>query len=186
MNHKALSCAVLLASGVLVSQAPEPAAAAQAKVYVYGPGGPLPAMKVAAEVFGKANNVAGRLGDIGTVKAFRANITTYAANSADARAAWEKDKSLDTVSIYRLRQIGPDAADLAVGLIDPPGLARLTGKAIPATLKFRHETLLLAHNRRVSEGTAAFGHHLHQVSEAQFEAQIPPHTWSAPLEGLQP
>jgi hypothetical protein len=30
--------------------------------------------------------------------------------------------------------------------------------------------------RRVGEGKAALGHHLHQVTEAQLEAQIPPHT----------
>jgi hypothetical protein len=47
---------------------------------------------------------------------------------------------------------------------------------VPATLKFRHETLHPAHDRRVGEGKAAFGHHLHQVTEAQLEAQIPPHT----------
>jgi hypothetical protein len=72
----------------------------------------------------------------------------------------------DLSSIYRSIQIGPDAADLDIGLIDPPGLAGLAGKVVPATLKFRHEALHPAQDRRVGEGKAAFGHHLHQVTEA--------------------
>jgi hypothetical protein len=32
------------------------------------------------------------------------------------------------------------------------------------------------HNGGVSQRQAAFGHHLHQVSEAELEAQVPPHT----------
>jgi hypothetical protein len=33
-----------------------------------------------------------------------------------------------------------------------------------------------AHNRRVRQGQATFGHHLYQIPEAQLEAKIPPHT----------
>jgi hypothetical protein len=32
------------------------------------------------------------------------------------------------------------------------------------------------HDGGVSHRQAAFGHHLHQVSEAELEAQVPPHT----------
>ena len=39
MNRKALSSAVFLALGVLMFQVPEPAAAAQPTVFVFGPGG---------------------------------------------------------------------------------------------------------------------------------------------------
>ena len=32
------------------------------------------------------------------------------------------------------------------------------------------------HDGGVSDRQAAFGHHLHQVSEAELDAQVPPHT----------
>lgn len=178
----------------------KPAAAAAPTIYVYGPGGPLPAMKQAAVTFGKMHHVdvvvtggptpawlnsakkngdvifsgsetmmttfiepmggkidpttvsplylraaailvrpgnpdhitgikdllkpgkhilvvngagqqglwedvAGRMGDINAVKAFRANITTYADNSAVARNAWEKDKSLNAWLIWTIWQV---------------------------------------------------------------------------------
>lgn len=58
-------------------------------------------------------DVAGRLGDIATVKAFRANITTYAGNSADARKAWETDKSLNAWLIWNIWQVSnPKLADI--------------------------------------------------------------------------
>ncbi len=44
---------------------------------------------------GMWEDVAGRLGDIASVRTFRSNIATYAANSALARQAWTEDKSLD-------------------------------------------------------------------------------------------
>lgn len=176
-------------------------------VHVYGPGGPLPAMKEAAEVFGKANgvevsvvggptpswldkakadgdvifsgsetmmsdfeaalpeellpatieplylrpsailvrpgnpgkidgiadllkpghrilvvngagqnglweDVAGRLGSISAVKAFRANIARVAKNSAEAKQAWAQDKTLDAWLIWTIWQkANPSLAD---------------------------------------------------------------------------
>jgi accessory colonization factor AcfC len=199
MNRKySLLVAALISMAVLPFA--KPASAAQPTVYVYGPGGPLPAMKQAAAAFGKMHNVnvivtggptpawlnsaktngdvifsgsetmmttfieqfggeidpasvtplylraaailvrpgnpdhitgisdllkpgqhilvvngsgqqglwedvVGRMGDIATVKAFRANITTYADNSAVARTAWEKDKSLNAWLIWTIWQV---------------------------------------------------------------------------------
>jgi accessory colonization factor AcfC len=40
-------------------------------------------------------DIAGRLGDIRTVRAFRKNITLFAKTSADAKEAWNGDKSFD-------------------------------------------------------------------------------------------
>lgn len=40
-------------------------------------------------------DIAGRRGNIGTVKAFRANIVNFAKNAADARQAWINDRSID-------------------------------------------------------------------------------------------
>ncbi len=50
-------------------------------------------------------DVAGRLGDINSVKAFRANIKTYADNSAEAREAWIADKSLNAWLIWNIWQV---------------------------------------------------------------------------------
>lgn len=50
-------------------------------------------------------DVAGRLGDINSVKAFRANIKTYAGNSAEARKAWVADKSLNAWLIWNIWQV---------------------------------------------------------------------------------
>ena len=57
-------------------------------------------------------DVAGRLGDIANVQAFRANIVTVAANSAQARQAWIEDKSLDAWLIWTIWQVAnPTLAD---------------------------------------------------------------------------
>lgn len=177
-------------------------------VFVYGPGGPLPAMKEAAEVFGKKNNItvevsagptkkwiekakkdadviysgsehmmtdfvegmegridetsifplymrpmailvrpgnpkgirdfpdllkpgtkvivvqgagqtglwediAGRKGDIGTVRKFRNNIVAFAPNSAEAKKIWTEKNDLDAWLIYNIWQkANPTLADL--------------------------------------------------------------------------
>jgi len=57
-------------------------------------------------------DVAGRLGDIANVQAFRANIVKVAANSAQARQAWIEDKSLDAWLIWTIWQVAnPTLAD---------------------------------------------------------------------------
>ncbi len=253
MKYKALLGAVLLATGELVSQAAEPAAAAQAKVYVYGPGGPLPAMKEAAEVFGKANNVdvvvtggptpawlpaakanadiiysgsetmmttfisqlggridpssvtplylrsaailvrpgnpehitgitdllkpghhilvvngagqqglwedvAGRLGNIRTVKAFRANITTYAANSADARAAWEKDKSLDAWLIWTIWQVSNPTLATTVPIEPSYEIYRDSGLALTRQGETNPQAVAFSRFLQSPQGGKIFAH----------------------------
>jgi len=57
-------------------------------------------------------DVAGRLGDIKSVKAFRSNIAKVAANSAVAKQAWTEDKSLDAWLIWTIWQTAnPTLAD---------------------------------------------------------------------------
>ena len=51
---------------------------------------------------GMWEDVAGRLGDIASVRAFRSNIVTYAGNSAPARQAWTEDRSLDAWLIWSI------------------------------------------------------------------------------------
>lgn len=50
-------------------------------------------------------DVAGRLGDIATVKAFRANVVRFAANSAEARQAWVDDRTIDAWLIWSIWQV---------------------------------------------------------------------------------
>lgn len=57
-------------------------------------------------------DVAGRLGDIASLRAFRANIVTVARNSAEARQAWLADPSLNAWLIWNIWQVAnPTLAD---------------------------------------------------------------------------
>jgi len=58
-------------------------------------------------------DVAGRKGNIQTVRAFRKNIAVYAGNSAEARKAWVETKDLDAWLIWNIWQVAnKDLADL--------------------------------------------------------------------------
>ena len=58
-------------------------------------------------------DMAGRKGNIQTVRAFRKNIAVFAANSAEARKAWVDTKDLDTWLIWNIWQVAnKDLADL--------------------------------------------------------------------------
>ena len=57
-------------------------------------------------------DVAGRMGDIGAVKALRANIGQFAATSADAKQTWTADTSYDAWLIWNIWQVAnPTIAD---------------------------------------------------------------------------
>ena len=57
-------------------------------------------------------DVAGRLGDLRTIRMFRSNITTVAKTSADAKKAWDSDKALDAWLIWGIWQVAnPKIAD---------------------------------------------------------------------------
>lgn len=57
-------------------------------------------------------DVAGRLGRIADVKAFRANVVRVAKNSAEAKQAWIEDKSIDAWLIWSIWQVAnPTLAD---------------------------------------------------------------------------
>ncbi len=58
-------------------------------------------------------DMAGRKGDIRTVRTFRKNIVVYAANSAEARKAWIERRELDAWLIWNIWQVANrDLADL--------------------------------------------------------------------------
>lgn len=57
-------------------------------------------------------DVAGRRGDIATVRAFRSNIVKYASNSGEAKKAWQADPSIDAWLIWNIWQVAnPELAD---------------------------------------------------------------------------
>jgi len=58
-------------------------------------------------------DVAGRLGDIGTVRAMRSNIVAFADNSGKAKQTWQADPSIDAWLIWNIWQVAnPTLADL--------------------------------------------------------------------------
>ena len=57
-------------------------------------------------------DMAGRTGDLDTVRALRRNIVSVATSSAEAKATWIKDSSLDAWIIWGIWQVAnPDLAD---------------------------------------------------------------------------
>lgn len=75
-------------------------------------------------------DVAGRLGDIRSVRAMRANIVKFAGTSADAKQAWQDDPTIDAWLIWNIWQVAnPTLADLVE--IEPEyRIHRDTGVAI--------------------------------------------------------
>jgi accessory colonization factor AcfC len=63
-------------------------------------------------------DIAGRKGNIATVKALRANIVTYAKTSAEARQAWIDDRSIDVWLTWAIWQ-GDDPALAEIIGIEP-------------------------------------------------------------------
>jgi len=85
-------------------------------------------------------DVAGRLGSIESVRAFRANIATVAANSGQARQAWIADKSLDAWLIWTIWQkANPTLAD-QVSVEPQFAIYRDTGIALTKRGEDRPET----------------------------------------------
>ncbi|NDP49081.1 MAG: extracellular solute-binding protein [Sulfuriferula multivorans] len=62
---------------------------------------------------GAWEDMAGRKGDIKTVRAIRKNIVGYAKNSAEARQKWIDDSSIDAWLIWNIWEVSnPDLADV--------------------------------------------------------------------------
>lgn len=79
---------------------------------------------------GMWEDIAGRTGDIGIVRAFRRNIGAFAPNSGEAKKIWTDDPSYDAWLIYTIWQVANrDLADL-VRLRDPWVVYRGAGIAL--------------------------------------------------------
>jgi accessory colonization factor AcfC len=63
-------------------------------------------------------DIAGRKGNVATVKAFRANIVNFAKNSAEARQAWINDRSIDAWLTWTIWQ-GDDPGLAEIVAIEP-------------------------------------------------------------------
>ena len=61
-----------------------------------------------------------------------------------------------------------------VGLIYAPGITHRQGVLVPALFKVRHIPLHPSQDGRMNQGNAALGHHLDEVTGAEFERQVPP------------
>src|SRR3984957_10125185 len=72
-------------------------------------------------------------------------------------------------------EIGPASFDFDVGLVDAPGPSSWPSEAVPAFLEFGRIVLNPTHDRRVRQGESTFGHHLHEITKAEFVAQILAH-----------
>ncbi|OYW38219.1 MAG: ABC transporter substrate-binding protein [Brevundimonas sp. 12-68-7] len=75
-------------------------------------------------------DMAGRTGDIGKVRALRRNIVVYARNSAEARQAWIDDPTLDAWIIWGIWQTAnPDLAE-TVEVEEPYRIYRDAGAVV--------------------------------------------------------
>src|SRR5580693_6700556 len=72
-------------------------------------------------------------------------------------------------------EIAPATLDFDVGFVDAPGLAHRASKAVPALFEFRRIALDPPHDRRVRQRKPTLGHHLHEITKAEFVPQIPAH-----------
>ena len=101
-------------------------------------------------------DMAGRTGDIGEVKALRANIATFAKNSAEAKKAWIDDPSLDAWIIWDIWQVAnPTLADTVA--VEPEyRIYRDTGVALTVAGEKKPEAKAFATFLASPEGQAIF------------------------------
>src|ERR1700721_3721640 len=72
-------------------------------------------------------------------------------------------------------EIGPAAFDFDVGLVDAPGPPSCPGETVPMFLEFERIVLNPTNTRRGRQGESTFGPHLHEITKAEFVAQILAH-----------
>lgn len=102
-------------------------------------------------------DVAGRLGDIETVRAFRANLVLpEAGNSAQARSQWTEDKSIDAWLIWNIWQVSnPTLADV-VAVEEPYRIYRDAGAVVTRHGKANPQAQAFVKFLASAEGRAIF------------------------------
>ncbi|MBS7813097.1 substrate-binding domain-containing protein [Roseococcus pinisoli] len=101
-------------------------------------------------------DVAGRLGDIASVRAFRANIAVFARNSAEARDAWVRDPSLDAWLIWNIWQVSNPSLAETVPIEPEYRIHRDTGIALTRRGAARPEAKRFAEFLAGPEGARIF------------------------------
>lgn len=101
-------------------------------------------------------DVAGRLGSIGTVAAFRRNIASFAQNSAKARQAWIDDSSLDAWLIWNIWQVANPTLAQVVPIEPEYRIYRDTAVALTRRGEQRPEAKAFAAYLASPEGAAIF------------------------------
>ena len=101
-------------------------------------------------------DMAGRLGDIRSVRALRSNIKVFAGNSAEAKKAWVDDPTLDAWIIWNIWQVAnPSLADIVE--VEPEyRIYRDTGIVLTNAGKAKPEAKAFAQYLASPQGAAVF------------------------------
>ena len=101
-------------------------------------------------------DMAGRTGDIGVVRALRRNIGAFAPNSGEARRLWSEDRSFDAWLIWNIWQVAnPGLADV-VPVAEPWRIYRDAGVALTARGRTRRHARELVAYLQSTEGARIF------------------------------
>ncbi|WP_158809355.1 substrate-binding domain-containing protein, partial [Beijerinckia sp. L45] len=101
-------------------------------------------------------DVSGRLGDVASVRAFRANIAVFAKNSGDAKKVWQSDLTIDAWLIWTIWQTAnPDLAD-QVAIEPERQIFRDMGVAMTRRGETHSETAAFVAFLRSDEGASIF------------------------------
>lgn len=101
-------------------------------------------------------DMAGRLGDIRSVRTLRSNIKVFAGNSAEAKKAWVDDPTLEAWIIWNIWQVSnPSLADVVE--VEPEyRIYRDTGIVLTSTGKAKPEAKAFAQYLASPQGAAIF------------------------------
>jgi len=105
---------------------------------------------------GAWEDAAGRKGDLRTVKALRSNITAFARNSAEAKATWVNDKSLDVWLIWNIWQVESPALADVVNIAPDYAVYRDTGIAVTTRGKLKPQAQRFVEFLQSPAGAAIF------------------------------
>ncbi|MHB1677131.1 MAG: substrate-binding domain-containing protein [Sulfuriferula sp.] len=102
-------------------------------------------------------DMAGRKGDIGTVKTLRRNIVAYAKNSAEAKQIWIGNKDIDVWLIWNIWQIAnPQLAEI-VSIGPEYAIYRDTAMAITQRAKLKPSAIAFVKFLQSPAGAQIFG-----------------------------
>ncbi|CAB3679110.1 extracellular solute-binding protein [Achromobacter pestifer] len=102
-------------------------------------------------------DVAGRLGNIETVRAFRANLVLpEAGNSAMARTQWTEDKSIDAWLIWNIWQVSNPTLASVVDIEEPYRIYRDAGAVVTKQGKNNPQAQAFVDYLASSDGKAIF------------------------------